>query len=34
VLAPFAGEVMYFVKTPPINQGEPVAMVSAAGPDR
>jgi len=34
VLAPFAGEVMYVVETPPINRGEPVAMVSAAGPDR
>jgi len=34
VLAPFAGEVLYVVETPPINRGEPVGMVSAAGPDR
>jgi len=29
VLAPFAGEIMYVVDTPPISKGEPVAMVSA-----
>jgi len=29
VAAPFAGEVLYVVETPPINRGEPVAMVSA-----
>lgn len=34
VLAPFAGEVLYIVETPPINRGEPVGMVSAAGSDR
>jgi len=32
VLAPFAGEVMYVVDTPPMMTGEPVAMVSATGP--
>jgi predicted deacylase len=30
VVAPFAGEVMYVVDTPPITKGEPVAMVSAS----
>ena len=29
VHAPFAGEIMYVVTTPPISKGEPVAMVSA-----
>ena len=29
VVAPFAGEVMYIVATPPISKGEPVGMVSA-----
>jgi hypothetical protein len=32
VVAPFAGEIMYVVDTPPITKGEPVAMVSATGP--
>jgi hypothetical protein len=30
VIAPFAGEIMYVVDTPPISKGEPVAMVSAS----
>jgi predicted deacylase len=30
IVAPFEGEVMYVVDTPPINKGEPVAMVSSA----
>jgi uncharacterized protein len=29
IAAPFDGEVLYIVDTPPINRGEPVAMVSA-----
>ena len=29
VRAPFAGEVLYVVATPPITKGEPVAMVGA-----
>jgi len=32
IVAPFAGEVMYVVATPPITKGEPVAMVSAPAP--
>jgi hypothetical protein len=31
VLAPFGGEVMYVVGTPPITKGEPLAMVSREG---
>jgi hypothetical protein len=27
VRAPFAGEVLYVVYTPPINQGEPLAFI-------
>jgi hypothetical protein len=30
IVAPFDGEIMYVVATPPISQGEPVAMVSAS----
>jgi predicted deacylase len=29
VLAPFAGEVLYVVGTPPMSAGEPLAMVGA-----
>jgi hypothetical protein len=29
IVAPFEGEIMYVVDTPPINRGEPVAMVSS-----
>jgi predicted deacylase len=28
VTAPFAGEVLYVVATPPISEGEPVAMIA------
>ena len=28
--APFAGEVLYIVRTPPVTKGEPLAMVAAA----
>jgi predicted deacylase len=28
--APFAGEVLYIVETPPISKGEPVGMVGQA----
>jgi hypothetical protein len=28
VNAPFAGEVLYVVATPPISEGEPVAMIA------
>jgi predicted deacylase len=31
IVAPFGGEIMYVVDTPPISKGEPVAMVSAGG---
>lgn len=30
--APFAGEVLYVIGTPPISQGEPLAMIGATGP--
>ena len=32
IVAPFAGEVMYVVRTPPVTTGEPVGMVSATAP--
>jgi uncharacterized protein len=28
IVAPFDGEIMYIVDTPPISKGEPIAMVS------
>ena len=31
IRAPFGGEILYVVRTPPITKGEPVAMVAAAG---
>jgi predicted deacylase len=31
VHAPFAGEVLYVVRTPPISAGEPIAMIGALG---
>ena len=31
IKAPFAGEILYVIGTPPITKGEPVAMVGAAG---
>jgi predicted deacylase len=31
VAAPFAGEVLYVVRTPPISAGEPLAMIGAIG---
>lgn len=30
--APFAGKILYVIGTPPINAGEPLAMIGAAGP--
>jgi len=30
IRAPFAGEILYVVQTPPVSQGEPLAMVGAA----
>jgi hypothetical protein len=30
IVAPFAGEVLYIVRTPPITIGEPIAMIGAA----
>jgi predicted deacylase len=32
VRAPFAGEVLYVVATPPISEGEPVAMIAVPRP--
>ena len=32
IKAPFGGEILYVIGTPPITKGEPVAMVGAAGP--
>jgi predicted deacylase len=32
VVAPFDGEILYVVATPPVSKGEPVAMVGARGP--
>ena len=29
VRAPFAGEILYVVETPPISKGEPLGMVAA-----
>jgi hypothetical protein len=29
VLAPFDGEILYIVGTPPVSKGEPVAMVGS-----
>ena len=29
--APFAGEVLYVISTPPVSQGEPLAMIGARG---
>jgi predicted deacylase len=34
IAAPFAGEIMYVVGTPPITKGEPIAMVSQVNRDR
>ena len=31
IRAPFAGEILYVIGTPPISKGEPVAMVGAIG---
>jgi predicted deacylase len=30
IRAPFAGEILYVIGTPPISKGEPVAMIGAA----
>jgi hypothetical protein len=30
VVAPFAGEILYVVRTPPMTIGEPLAMIGAA----
>jgi predicted deacylase len=29
VLAPFDGEILYIVSTPPVNKGEPLAMLGS-----
>ena len=30
IKAPFAGEILYVIGTPPISKGEPVGMIAAA----
>jgi hypothetical protein len=32
IRAPFGGEILYVVRTPPISKGEPLAMIGAASP--
>lgn len=32
ITAPFDGEILYVIGTPPISQGEPVAMVGVRRP--
>jgi hypothetical protein len=34
IRAPFGGEVLYVIGTPPISKGEPVAFVGAIGADK